>query len=151
MDGVNLPLFLAAALILAAVPGPGIFYVAARTISGGSAAGIASTAGTALGGTVHVIAGAVGVSAIILASAELFTALKFCGALYLIWLGIRTFREAGMLQIAQGSHTGAGRAFYEGILVEALNPKTAAFFLAFIRNSSARQQPIPRCNSSRWD
>jgi len=132
MDGINLPLFLAAALILAAVPGPGIFYVAARTISGGSAAGIASTAGTALGGIVHVIAGAIGVSAIILASAELFTALKFCGALYLIWLGIRTFREAGKFQGMQESSAGARRAFYEGIVVEALNPKTAAFFLAFI-------------------
>jgi threonine/homoserine/homoserine lactone efflux protein len=132
MDGVNLPLFLAAALILAAIPGPGIFYVAARTISGGSGAGLASTAGTALGGIIHVIAGAIGVSAIILASAELFTVLKFCGALYLVWLGIRTFREASTLAIAQPSDTGARRAFYEGILVEALNPKTAAFFLAFI-------------------
>src|SRR5205085_10992395 len=115
MDGVNLPLFLAAALILAAVPGPGIFYVTARTISGGGAAGIAATAGTALGGIVHVIAGAVGVSAIILASAELFNALKFCGAIYLVWLGIRTFREAGTLPVAQESHTGARRAFHEGI------------------------------------
>jgi len=132
MHGINLPLFLAAALILAAVPGPGIFYVAARTMSGGSAAGIASTAGTALGGIVHVIAGAIGVSAIILASAELFTALKFCGALYLIWLGVRTFREAGALLVVQESPAGARRALYEGIVVEALNPKTAAFFLAFI-------------------
>src|SRR5215475_15107676 len=133
MDGINLPLFLAAALILAAVPGPGIFYVAARTISGGSAAGIASTLGTALGGGVHVMAGAIGVSAIILASAELFTALKFFGALYLIWLGVRTFREAGRLPAIREERVGARRAFHEGILVEALNPKTAAFFLAFIR------------------
>lgn len=132
MDGVNLPLFLAAALILAAVPGPGIFYVAARTISGGSAAGVASTAGTALGGTVHVFAGAIGVSAIVLASAQLFTVLKFCGALYLVWLGIRTFREAGKLEVIEDSYAGASRAFCEGILVEVLNPKTAAFFLAFI-------------------
>jgi len=132
IDGVNFPLFLAAALILAAVPGPGIFYVAARTLSGGSTVGMASTAGTALGGIVHVIAGGVGVSAIILASAQLFTVLKFCGALYLVWLGIRTFREAGVLPDAQQSRGGARRALYEGILVEALNPKTAAFFLAFI-------------------
>jgi threonine/homoserine/homoserine lactone efflux protein len=132
MDGVNLPLFLAAALILAVVPGPGILYVAARTMSGGSAAGLASTAGTALGGIVHVVAGAIGVSAIILASAELFTALKFCGALYLVWLGIRTFREASVLAVAQPNDRGGRRAFYEGIVVEALNPKTAAFFLAFI-------------------
>ena len=137
MDGVNLPLFLAAALILAAVPGPGILYVAARTISGGSAAGLASTAGTALGGIVHVVAGAIGVSAIILASAELFTALKFCGALYLVWLGIRTFREASVLAVAQPNDRGGRRAFYEGIVVEALNPKTAAFFPQFIDPAAA--------------
>jgi threonine/homoserine/homoserine lactone efflux protein len=132
MDGVNFPLFLAAALIIAAVPGPGILYVATRTLTGGRAVGIASTAGTALGGIVHVIAGAAGVSAVILASAELFTMLKFFGALYLVWLGYRTFREAGNIPAMHDEHIGTRRAFYAGILVEALNPKTAAFFLAFI-------------------
>jgi threonine/homoserine/homoserine lactone efflux protein len=132
MDGVNFPLFLGAALIIAAVPGPGILYVATRTLSGGRMAGIASTSGTALGGIVHVVAGAAGVSAVILASAELFTVLKLCGALYLVWLGYRTFREAGNLPIVQNDHIGSRRTFYEGILVEALNPKTAAFFLAFV-------------------
>ncbi len=130
--GANFLLFLAAALIIAAIPGPGIFYVAARTLSGGRTAGIASTFGTALGGLVHVIAGALGVSAIILASAELFTALKFAGALYLVWLGIRTFREGRQAMPEGASPAGAERAFREGVLVEALNPKTAAFFLAFI-------------------
>jgi threonine/homoserine/homoserine lactone efflux protein len=132
MGGANFPLFLAAALVIAAVPGPGIFYVAARTLSGGRKAGIASTLGTALGGLVHVIAGALGVSTIILASAELFTALKFAGALYLVWLGIRTFREGPQSMPEGTSLVGAARAFREGVLVEALNPKTAAFFLAFI-------------------
>jgi threonine/homoserine/homoserine lactone efflux protein len=132
MDGVNFPLFLAAALIIAAVPGPGILYVATRTLSGGRMAGIASTSGTALGGIVHVMAGAAGVSALILASAELFTVLKLLGALYLVWLGYRTFREAGHLPAVQNDHIDSRRTFYEGILVEALNPKTAAFFLAFI-------------------
>jgi threonine/homoserine/homoserine lactone efflux protein len=132
MDGVNFPLFLVAALIIAVVPGPGILYVATRTLSGGRMVGIASTSGTALGGIVHVIAGAVGISAIILASAELFTVLKFLGALYLVWLGYRTLREAGSLPDVQSDHIGPRRAFHEGILVEALNPKTAAFFLAFI-------------------
>src|SRR5215510_285524 len=94
LNGTSFTLFLAAALIIAVVPGPGIFYVAARTLSGGKTAGFASTFGTALGGLVHVIAGALGVSAIILASAELFTALKFAGAIYLVWLGLKTFREA---------------------------------------------------------
>jgi len=132
MNGINFPLFLLAALIVAAVPGPGIFYVAARTLSGGKRAGIASTFGTALGGLVHVIAGAVGVSALILASAELFTALKFAGALYLVWLGLKTFREARDLLPQQAIAAGTQRVFREGVLVEALNPKTAAFFLAFI-------------------
>src|SRR4051812_4994469 len=132
MTLTNLPLFLIAALLIAVIPGPGIFYVAARTLSGGSKAGIASTFGTALGGLVHVIAGGLGVSALILASAELFTALKFVGAVYLVWLGIRTFREARDLLPQQVIAVGTQRAFREGVLVEALNPKTAAFFLAFI-------------------
>ena len=132
MTGANFPLFLLAALIVAAVPGPGIFYVAARTLSGGKRAGFASTFGTALGGLVHVIGGALGVSAIILASAELFTALKFAGALYLVWLGIRTFREARQFVQQPLVTAGTQKVFREGVLVEALNPKTAAFFLAFI-------------------
>ncbi len=132
MNGTNFQFFLAAALIIAAVPGPGIFYVAARTLSGGRRAGIASISGTAIGGLVHVVAGGIGVSAIILASAQLFAALKFAGALYLVWLGIRTFREAGHLPGEPAGAVGAKRAFLEGIAVEALNPKTAAFFLAFI-------------------
>ena len=132
MSGTGFTLFLLAALVIAAVPGPGIFYVAARTLSGGKRAGIASTFGTALGGLVHVIAGGLGVSAIILASAELFTALKFAGALYLVWLGVKAFREARHLLPEQIAPIDSKRAFRDGVLVEALNPKTAAFFLAFI-------------------
>ena len=132
MSAANFSLFLLAALIIAAVPGPGIFYVAARTLSGGKKAGIASTFGTALGGLVHVIAGGLGVSAIILASAELFTVLKLCGALYLIWLGFRTFREAGDLPLEQMNPAPTRQAFRQGVVVEALNPKMAAFFVAFI-------------------
>jgi threonine/homoserine/homoserine lactone efflux protein len=132
MSAANFSLFLLAAVVIAAIPGPGIFYVAARTLSGGRRAGIASTFGAALGGLAHVIAGGLGVSAIILASAQLFAVLKLAGALYLIWLGIRTIREAGHLPTEQAGAIGFKRAFREGIVVEALNPKTAAFFLAFI-------------------
>jgi len=128
----NVSLFLLAALAIAAVLGPGIFYVAARTIAGGRNAGIASTFGNATGGLVHVIAGGLGVSAVIMASAELFTVLKFVGALYLVWLGFRTFREAGVAQPEPMEPVGAKQAFRDGVAVEALNPKTAAFFLAFI-------------------
>jgi threonine/homoserine/homoserine lactone efflux protein len=88
--------------------------------------------GTAAGGLVHVVAGSLGVSAMILASAELFAALKLIGAFYLVWLGIRTFRDAGRLLPDQVVPPAHDRAFRDGVLVEALNPKTAAFFLAFI-------------------
>jgi threonine/homoserine/homoserine lactone efflux protein len=137
-DLTQLALYFAAALLLAVTPGPGIFYVAARTLAGGRAEGIASSFGTALGGMVHVLAGSLGVSAIVLASAELFTALKLIGAAYLIWLGFRTIqaarREAATVLDCgmPAPPVGARRAFREGVLVEALNPKTAAFFLAFI-------------------
>jgi threonine/homoserine/homoserine lactone efflux protein len=137
-DLTQLALYFAAAFLLAVTPGPGIFYVAARTLAGGRAEGIASSFGTGLGGMAHVLAGSLGVSAIVLASAELFTALKLIGAVYLIWLGFRTFQAARReaATVLNGGTVappaGARRAFREGVLVEALNPKTAAFFLAFI-------------------
>jgi threonine/homoserine/homoserine lactone efflux protein len=106
--------------------------VAARTLAAGRQAGIASTFGTALGGLVHVVAGGIGVSALILASAQRFTVLKLAGALYLVWLCIRTFRDAGRLLPEPPGATGIKQAFRDGVLVEALNPKTAAFSLAFI-------------------
>ncbi len=138
IDLAQFSLFFAAALLLAITPGPGIFYVAARTLAGGRAEGIASSFGTGLGGMMHVLAGALGVSAIILASAELFTVLKLVGTAYLVWLGIRTIRSARRetFNVLQGNSAtpsvGPRRAFREGVLVEAMNPKTAAFFLAFI-------------------
>jgi threonine/homoserine/homoserine lactone efflux protein len=138
-DASHLVLFFAAALAIAVTPGPGIFYVAARTLAGGRAAGLASSFGTGLGGLVHVAAGALGVSALVMASAEAFTLLKLAGAAYLVWLGLKTIREAGVEAPADtagaggsASSAGAGRAFRDGVVVEALNPKTAAFFLAFI-------------------
>lgn len=132
MDLANLVLFSFAALVIAVSPGPGIFYVAARTLASGRGEGLASSFGTGLGGLVHVAAGAVGVSALVLASAEAFTLLKIAGAAYLVWLGIKTVREARIAIDMRAEPTGARRAFREGIVVEALNPKTAAFFLAFL-------------------
>lgn len=137
-DLPHLALYLAAALLLAVTPGPGIFYVAARTLAGGRAEGVASSFGTGVGGMVHVLAGSLGVSAIVLTSAEIFTALKLIGAAYLVWLGLRTVlaaRRAAATVLAGGAAAppvGPRRAFREGMLVEALNPKTAAFFLAFV-------------------
>jgi threonine/homoserine/homoserine lactone efflux protein len=137
-DPSQLAIYFAAALMLAVMPGPGIFYVAARTLAGGRAEGVASSCGAGLGGMVHVLAGSLGVSAIVLASAGLFSALKMIGVAYLVWLGLRTFRAAGR-DAAKGlagglaaPPTGPWRAFRDGVLVEALNPKTAAFFLALI-------------------
>lgn len=138
IDHSQLALFFAAALLLAATPGPGMFYVAARTLAGGRGEGMASSLGTGLGGMVHVLAGSLGVSALVLASAALFTALKFLGAVYLVWLGLRTIvaaRRDARAALAGGAAVppvGPRRAFREGVLVEALNPKTAAFFLAFV-------------------
>jgi threonine/homoserine/homoserine lactone efflux protein len=133
-DPSQFALFLAAALLLAVTPGPGIFYVAARSLAGGREEGIASSLGTGLGGTVHVLAGALGVSAIVLASAELFTLLKLAGAAYLVWLGLRAILAARRDALAPEPTPALGsrRAFREGVVVEALNPKTAAFFLAFV-------------------
>ncbi len=137
-DMTQFALFFAAAFVLAVTPGPGIFYVAARTLAGGRAEGMTSSFGTGLGGMAHVLAGSLGVSAIVLTSAELFAALKLIGAAYLVWLGVRTFQAArrdaaGVLSGGLGAPpVGARRAFREGVMVEALNPKTAAFFLAFI-------------------
>ncbi|MGL4494986.1 MAG: LysE family translocator [Beijerinckiaceae bacterium] len=125
--------FLATATVIAVTPGPGIFYVAARTLAGGRAEGMASSFGTGLGGLVHVLAGALGVSAIVMASAQAFTVMKIIGAVYLLWLGYKTIREARQpIADVAAESTGAGPAFRQGILVEMFNPKTAAFFLAFI-------------------
>lgn len=138
IEPTQLALYIAAALVLAITPGPGIFYVAARTLAGGRAEGVASSFGTGLGGMVHVLAGSLGVSALVLASAELFTSLKLVGAAYLVWIGFRTIQAArrdAASALAGGPVTppmGVRRAFREGVLVEALNPKTAAFFLAFV-------------------
>jgi threonine/homoserine/homoserine lactone efflux protein len=137
-DHPSLLVYGVAALVLAITPGPGIFYVAARSLAGGRAEGIASSIGTGLGGLVHVLTGALGVSALVLASADLFTAAKLLGAAYLVWLGLRTLQSARSAALAAASGAaapppvGAWRALREGVLVEALNPKTAGFFLAFI-------------------
>ena len=129
---MSLLLFLLAASAIALSPGPGMFYVAARTLADGRNAGLASSLGTGIGGLVHVVAGAGGVSALVLASAEAFTILKIAGAIYLVWLGVKTAREAGRDVVATTAGVGARRAFRDGVVVEALNPKTAAFFLAFL-------------------
>ncbi len=126
--------FLLAALVLAVTPGPGITYVVARTVAGGRAEGLASCFGTALGGMLHVVAAALGLSLLIAQSALAFSVLKYVGAAYLVYLGLRLLLrkapDASGLQPVQAS--GVRRAFLEGAVVEALNVKTALFFLAFL-------------------
>jgi len=135
-------MFLAAALLVAITPGPGIFYVGARTLAGGRREGLASSVGLGLGGLVHVAAGAVGVSALVMASAEAFAVLKLVGAIYLVWLGIKAWRDARALTPVDAQTMGAMRAFRDGVVVEALNPKTAAFFLAFIPQFVDASRPV---------
>ncbi|HJZ47258.1 MAG TPA: LysE family translocator [Roseiflexaceae bacterium] len=128
-----LGLFFTAALILALTPGPGIFYVLTRSINGGRRAGIASALGTAVGGFSHVLAAALGLSAVIATSALAFSIVKWLGAAYLIYLGIRTLLSGDdNLPAGVAQPSGMRRTFLQGIMTEVLNPKTALFFLAFI-------------------
>lgn len=129
----QLGFFLAAALVLAFTPGPGILYVMARTLSGGKPDGIASTLGTCVGGLVHVAVATAGLSALLAASARGFLVVKYLGAVYLIVLGVRSILGARRVSgIPTLRPHGARQAFLEGVLTEALNVKTALFFLAFI-------------------
>lgn len=132
-DTVSFGLFLTAAFVLAITPGPGIFYVLTRSLKGGRSEGYASALGTAVGGLFHVVAAAFGLSAILATSAVAFNIVKVFGAVYLIYLGVRTFlREDAPFEIDPAAHRQNHRAVYQGILTEMLNPKTALFFLAFI-------------------
>ncbi|MGQ5490684.1 LysE family translocator [Thauera sp. ZXT1-4] len=130
---MSLLAFIFAALVLAITPGPGIAYVVARTVAGGRAEGLASCLGTGLGGLVHVAAAALGLSLLIAQSALAFNLVKYLGAAYLVYLGIRmlTHKEPSVAA-GQVRAQGARRAFMEGIMVEAMNVKTALFFLAFL-------------------
>lgn len=124
-------LFFSAALVLAVTPGPGIFYVLARSLAGGRREGIQSSLGTFFGGLCHVFAAALGISAILAASAVAFHAVKFGGAAYLVWLGVRMIRSRNA-EVALATAAPSQGAFRQGIFTEALNPKTALFFLSFI-------------------
>jgi threonine/homoserine/homoserine lactone efflux protein len=138
-DAHRFLLFFAAALVLAITPGPGIFYVLGRTLAGGRREGVQSSFGTFFGGLFHVFAAALGVSAILAASAVAFRTVKYAGAAYLVFLGIRMIRSRNA-ELPADSSALAGHAFRpaapaalrQGVLTEALNPKTALFFLSFI-------------------
>ena len=139
--------FLATALILAITPGPGIAYVVARTVSGGRAEGLASCLGTGLGGLLHVAAAALGLSMLVAQSALAFSVVKYVGAAYLIYLGVRMLMRkdvgADVAELAaQTTAKGARSALLEGIVVEALNVKAARFFLAFLPQFVTLGEPL---------
>ena len=125
--------FLAAALVVLILPGPGVLYVVARSVSQGRDAGLVSAAGLSVGALVHVAAAAGGLSAILLTSASAFATVKLVGAAYLIYLGVAALRrseeERGLEETVPRSRS---RLFWDGVLVSALNPKIAVFFLAFL-------------------
>jgi len=132
LDGRLFILFLTAATLLAITPGPGIFYVLSRSLTGGRKEGFLSAAGTFVGGLVHVVATAIGVSAIIAASALAFAIVKYAGAAYLIFLGFGMIRSRNLPMEESSLPATNNHAFRQGIITEVLNPKTALFFLSFI-------------------
>ncbi|MBX2838289.1 MAG: LysE family translocator [Gammaproteobacteria bacterium] len=131
-------IFLTAAAALAFAPGPGMLYVLSRTIAGGKSVGIASTMGAACGGLIHVFGAAIGVSAILATSAIAFSIIKYLGAAFLIYLGLKILLSAFDRSndkpevFTDKNENEIKSAFYQGIVSEFLNPKTAIFFLAFI-------------------
>jgi len=128
-------LFLVAATLLAIAPGPGMLYVLARTLAGGRREGVLSSLGTFFGGLVHVVAAACGLSLVLATSALAFATVKYAGAAYLVYLGVRMIlsaRRDDAVEIPVTSQPGRTNPFWHGIVTEVLNPKTAIFFLAFI-------------------
>jgi threonine/homoserine/homoserine lactone efflux protein len=133
-------IFLSAAVVLAITPGPGIFYVLARSLRGGRREGVLSAAGTFLGGLVHVSAAAFGLSAILAASAIAFETVRYAGAAYLIYLGYRMIRNRQKEAVDLDSGSALRGTFVQGVMTEVLNPKTALFFLSFIPQFVSVQQ-----------
>ncbi len=130
----TLLVFTGAAFILNISPGPSNFYILSRSISQGASAGFAAAAGMALGSLVHVVAAAVGLSAVFQYSPLAYTMLKFAGGAYLIWLGLRMLfdRSRSFEEEAAPSHLPLPAVFRQSVLVEVMNPKTALFFIAFL-------------------
>jgi threonine/homoserine/homoserine lactone efflux protein len=140
MDLTTIGLFVAASLVVGIVPGPAVLYIVARTIDQGRAAGLASVAGVAMGTFVHIAAAMLGLSALLATSTTAFNVVKYAGAAYLVYLGIRKLLERDTADAALPAADAAHRAsrprlrsvMREGALVNILNPKTAVFFLAFM-------------------
>jgi threonine/homoserine/homoserine lactone efflux protein len=129
----TLALFSLAALALLAVPGPAVLYIVSQSLARGRRAGLASMLGIETGSLVHVVAAVVGLSALLASSASAFTAVKYVGAAYLVALGLlRLFRRAEPEAPATAGGARLRPLFFQGVVVNVLNPKTALFFLAFL-------------------
>jgi threonine/homoserine/homoserine lactone efflux protein len=126
--------FFVATSIFACVPGPGMLYAATQTIAGGRRAGWLSAAGLHMAGYAHILAAASGLAVLLEAVPLLYTIVKFAGAAYLIWMGIRLFKSPKSVRvpIAQPGPATHRRAIRDSVTVEVLNPKTALFYLAFL-------------------
>ena len=132
----TLALFAGTALVLLVIPGPAVLYIVARSASQGARAGLVSVLGVHTGTVVHVLCAVAGLSAVLVASAAAFTAVKLAGAAYLVWLGVRTLwerRHARSAGVEPSLPARSLRRIYtDGIVLNVLNPKTAVFFLAFV-------------------
>jgi threonine/homoserine/homoserine lactone efflux protein len=125
--------FVAAALIILVIPGPGVFYILARSLGQGTRAGLASVLGLSAGALVHVAAATAGLSAILMTSATAFGVVKMLGAGYLIYLGLRTLLASGRgAGLTTALPARMSRVFADGVIVSLFNPKLALFFVAFL-------------------
>ena len=133
-DTATLILFLTTSALLVVVPGPSVLYIVARSIERGRLAGIVSVLGIGAATLVHIAAAALGLSALLLSSSAAFNAVKYLGAAYLIYLGVRTLLSREELRSIEGRKESASylRVFGQGFLVNLFNPKTALFFFAFL-------------------
>jgi threonine/homoserine/homoserine lactone efflux protein len=131
---VNLVLFVSAALLLLLTPGPAVLYIVARSVEQGRLAGFVSDLGIHAATLVHVLAATLGLSALLASSALAFGIIKYAGAAYLIWIGLKKiFGRAEAAEVgAEAKVYGYARLFRDGFIVNLLNPKTALFFLAFL-------------------
>lgn len=133
IDLSKLPFFVVAAAVLIVIPGPSVFYIITRSLDQGRVAGIASTLGVTAGALFHTAAAALGLSAVLASSAVAFNTVKYLGAAYLLYLGVRRLLlPAEAAPISARARQSTSRIFYEALLVNLLNPKTALFFLAFL-------------------
>jgi threonine/homoserine/homoserine lactone efflux protein len=129
----SLLLFVSAGLVLLAIPGPAVFYVTSRSIGHGRSAGLVSALGIGVGTLFHVAAATLGLSALLMSSAFAFSAVKYLGAAYLIYLGVqKLLRDESLAPSEQSARLQLSRIFGQGIVVNVLNPKTALFFFAFL-------------------